>query len=50
MEIDSKVLANRGTITQVVVEIRRKGNGELIALGKQWMASNKLPVSEVSKL
>ena len=50
MEIDAKVLTSRGTLTQVMVEVRRKGSGELIALGKLWMASNKLAVSEVSKL
>ncbi|XP_022720892.1 uncharacterized protein LOC111278554 isoform X2 [Durio zibethinus] len=50
VEIDAKAIANRGTLTQVIVEVKRKGNGELIALGKQWMASNRLPVSEVSKL
>ena len=50
MEIDAKVLTSRGTLTQVMVEVRRKVNGELIALGKLWTASNKLAVSEVSKL
>ncbi|XVF26781.1 hypothetical protein REPUB_Repub14bG0048100 [Reevesia pubescens] len=50
VEIDAKVIANKGRLTQVMVELRRKGNGELIALGKQWMASNNLTVSQVSKL
>ncbi|XWS18983.1 hypothetical protein CRYUN_Cryun32bG0091700 [Craigia yunnanensis] len=50
VEIDAKVMADKGRLIQVMVEVRRKGNGELIALGKQWMASNKLTVSQVSKL
>ncbi|XVE52069.1 hypothetical protein DITRI_Ditri02bG0091400 [Diplodiscus trichospermus] len=49
VEIEAKVVANTGSLTQVMVEVRRKGNGELIALGKLWMASNKLAVSERRK-
>ncbi|XP_022715001.1 uncharacterized protein LOC111274545 isoform X1 [Durio zibethinus] len=41
VEIEAKVIGQKGKLTQVVVDVRRKGNGELIALGKQWMASNK---------
>ncbi|KAK6264092.1 hypothetical protein QUC31_012218 [Theobroma cacao] len=48
VEVDAKVMANKGRLTQVMVEVRRKGNGELIASGKQWMASNNLRVSQVS--
>ncbi|KAK8657142.1 hypothetical protein V6N13_035398 [Hibiscus sabdariffa] len=50
VEIESKVTANRGKLIHVVVEVRRKGNGELIAVGKQWMASNKLTVAQLSNL
>ncbi|MBA0557927.1 hypothetical protein Golob_014969 [Gossypium lobatum] len=32
-----------------VVEVRRKGNGEVIAIGKIWMALNKL-TPQVSNL
>ncbi|MFQ6668833.1 hypothetical protein Gotur_034335 [Gossypium turneri] len=48
VEIESKVIANRGNLIHVVVEVRRKGNGEVIALGKLWMASDKRTVAEVS--
>ncbi|KAG8483375.1 hypothetical protein CXB51_023164 [Gossypium anomalum] len=48
--IKSKVNANRGKLMHVVVEVRRKGNGEVIAEGKLWMASNKLTFAQVSKL
>ncbi|XVE88870.1 hypothetical protein DITRI_Ditri19aG0103500 [Diplodiscus trichospermus] len=41
VEIEPKVVGEKGKLSQVVVEIRRKENGELIALGKQWMASSK---------
>ncbi|XVF74561.1 hypothetical protein PTKIN_Ptkin13bG0119600 [Pterospermum kingtungense] len=50
VEIEAKVVATKGRLTQVMVEVRRKGNGELIALGKQWMASNNIKVAQVSKL
>ncbi|XP_022723770.1 uncharacterized protein LOC111280596 [Durio zibethinus] len=50
VEIDAKVVANRGKLIQGMVEVRRKGNGELIALGILWMASNSLTVSQVSRL
>ncbi|MBA0615260.1 hypothetical protein Godav_015416, partial [Gossypium davidsonii] len=42
VEIESKVSANRGKLMHAVVEVRRKGNGEVIAIGKVWMALNKL--------
>ncbi|MBA0876664.1 hypothetical protein Goshw_003766, partial [Gossypium schwendimanii] len=42
VEIESKVGAKRGKLMHVAVEVRRKGNGEVIAVGKQWMAVNKL--------
>ncbi|KAG4183009.1 Acyl-coenzyme A thioesterase 13 [Gossypium arboreum] len=48
--IESKVSANKGNLIHVVVEVKRKGNGEVIAVGKQWMASNKLSVAQVSNL
>ncbi|XVF24955.1 hypothetical protein REPUB_Repub13aG0172200 [Reevesia pubescens] len=41
LEIEAKVTGEKGKLSQVVVEVRRKENGELIALGKQWMASSK---------
>ncbi|KAE8662100.1 proline-rich receptor-like protein kinase PERK1 [Hibiscus syriacus] len=50
VEIESKVTANRGKLLHVVVEVKRKGNGEVIAVGKQWMASNKLTVAQLSNL
>ncbi|MBA0739817.1 hypothetical protein Gogos_013048, partial [Gossypium gossypioides] len=42
VEIESKVGANRGKLVHVAVEVRRKGNGEVIAVGKLWKAVNKL--------
>ncbi|KAA3455563.1 Thioesterase superfamily [Gossypium australe] len=51
VEIESKVNANRGKLMHVVIEVRRKGNGELIAEGKLWMAaSTKFTLAQVSKL
>ncbi|XVF24956.1 hypothetical protein REPUB_Repub13aG0172300 [Reevesia pubescens] len=40
VEIESKVIGNRGKLTSFVVEIKRKDDGELIAIGKQWTVSN----------
>ncbi|MBA0615258.1 hypothetical protein Godav_015415, partial [Gossypium davidsonii] len=42
VEIESKVGVNRGKLMHVAVEVRRKGNGEVIAVGNLWMAINKL--------
>ncbi|KAG4129445.1 hypothetical protein ERO13_D09G081701v2 [Gossypium hirsutum] len=50
VEIKSKVSANRGKLMHAVVEVRREGNGEVIAVGKLWTASNKLTFAQVSKL
>ncbi|KAE8736475.1 acyl-CoA synthetase family member 3 [Hibiscus syriacus] len=50
VEIESKVTANKGRLIHVVVEAKRKANGEVIAVGKQWMASNKLTVSQASNI
>ncbi|XP_016670045.1 uncharacterized protein [Gossypium hirsutum] len=49
VEIESKVSAKRGKLMHVAVEVRRKGNGEVIAVGKLWMAVNKL-TPQVSNL
>ncbi|CAK7356717.1 unnamed protein product [Dovyalis caffra] len=40
VELEANVVGDKGRITSVVIEVRRKSNGELVALGKQWMASN----------
>ena len=52
MEIEAKVVAEKGRLSHVLVEVRRKENSELIAFGKQWMASNRnsLKASQTSKL
>ncbi|CAI0423196.1 unnamed protein product [Linum tenue] len=38
MEIEAKIVGGRGRLVSVVIEVRRRSNGELIALGKQWVA------------
>ncbi|XP_031279899.1 uncharacterized protein LOC116138322 isoform X2 [Pistacia vera] len=50
VEIEAKVVGERGRLTSVKVEVRRKDNGEVIALGKQWMVSNSINAAQVSKL
>ncbi|KAK8664281.1 hypothetical protein V6N13_084078 [Hibiscus sabdariffa] len=44
VEIEAKAVAMKGKLSQAVVEIRRKRNGEIIALDKQWMATHKASV------
>lgn len=50
VEINAKVLGNKGKLIQVMIEVRKKGNGDLIALAKQWMALKYFTVTTVSKL
>nr|POF17225.1 hypothetical protein CFP56_18341 [Quercus suber] len=53
VEIEAKVMAEKEILTSVVVEVRQKDNGKLIALGKQWMttrSTSKIKLSEKSKL
>lgn len=50
VEIEAKVIGHKGRLSSVVVEIRRKNNGELIALGKQWMSSINIVPSHLSKI
>ncbi|KAH1048057.1 hypothetical protein J1N35_038841 [Gossypium stocksii] len=50
VEINAMVLGNKGKLKQVMIEVRRKGNGDLIALAKQWMALNDVTVTTISKL
>ncbi|KAG8483377.1 hypothetical protein CXB51_023149 [Gossypium anomalum] len=50
VEIESRVMADKGKLIHVVVQVRKKGNGEVIAVGNLWMASNKLTIAQVSNL
>jgi len=44
VEIESKVVGagSKGKLAMVVMEVRRKDSGKLIALAKQWLASVNL--------
>ncbi|KAL5729162.1 hypothetical protein ACHQM5_002150 [Ranunculus cassubicifolius] len=37
--IDAKIVSNKGKLSSVLVEIRKKDSGEIVARGKQWMYS-----------
>ncbi|MBA0767404.1 hypothetical protein Gotri_016290 [Gossypium trilobum] len=50
VEIESRVMADKGKLIHVVVQVRKKGNGEVIAVGNLWMASNKLTIAQMSNL
>ncbi|EEF46436.1 acyl-CoA thioesterase, putative [Ricinus communis] len=42
VEIEAKVVGEKGKLMSVVTEVRKKDNGQLIALGRQWMASSNV--------
>lgn len=50
VEIEAKVVGEKEKATAAVVEIRRRSNGELIASGRQWMATGSNNRRELSKL
>ncbi|KAL4334592.1 hypothetical protein GQ457_07G031750 [Hibiscus cannabinus] len=52
VEIEAKVIGNKGKLTSVVVEVRKEDGGALIAVGKMWAASNEFraPWTQPSKL
>ncbi|KAJ4818319.1 Thioesterase superfamily protein [Rhynchospora pubera] len=39
VEIESRVVERKDMLTAVVVEVRKKGTGELVAIGRQWMSA-----------
>lgn len=39
VELQAEIVGDMGKLICVVVKVTRKENGELVALGKQWMAS-----------
>ncbi|KAF3341426.1 Acyl-coenzyme A thioesterase 13 [Carex littledalei] len=40
VEIEAHVLQNKGRLTGVMVEIRKKGDRSLVAVGREWMTSS----------
>ncbi|CAM8917213.1 unnamed protein product [Rhodiola kirilowii] len=42
VEVEAKVVGVSGRLASVVVQVRKKDDGELVALGKQWMAEAAL--------
>ncbi|KAJ1388766.1 Thioesterase domain [Sesbania bispinosa] len=38
VEVEGKVIGKKNELTSVIVEVRKKKNQELVAMGKQWMA------------
>uniref|UniRef100_A0A5B7BHB9 Acyl-coenzyme A thioesterase 13 n=1 Tax=Davidia involucrata TaxID=16924 RepID=A0A5B7BHB9_DAVIN len=43
VEIEAKVAGHKGKLASVVVKIKKKDSGEMIAMGKQWMTSVNVP-------
>ncbi|KAI4329236.1 hypothetical protein L6164_021523 [Bauhinia variegata] len=50
VELKATVVGKKEKLTSVVVEISKTRNGELIAVGKQWMASTNSNAYHASKL
>ncbi|RZC90543.1 hypothetical protein C5167_029677 [Papaver somniferum] len=38
VEIEAKVMGNKGNLSSVMMVIKKKENGDLVAIGKQWMS------------
>ncbi|XP_028240093.1 uncharacterized protein LOC114418784 isoform X2 [Glycine soja] len=43
VEVEAKVIRKKDELISVIVEVRKKHNGELVALGKLWMVARKNP-------
>uniref|UniRef100_A0A0D9UYS3 Thioesterase domain-containing protein n=1 Tax=Leersia perrieri TaxID=77586 RepID=A0A0D9UYS3_9ORYZ len=41
VELDGRVVEQKGKLTAVTVEIRKKDSGELVAIGRQWMSATR---------
>lgn len=41
VEIEAKVVSERAKLTSVLLEVRKTNNGQLVALGRLWVASNQ---------
>ncbi|XP_040378333.1 uncharacterized protein LOC102699642 isoform X2 [Oryza brachyantha] len=41
VELDGRVVEQKGKMTAVTVEIRKKDSGELVAIGRQWMSTTR---------
>ncbi|ONM00137.1 hypothetical protein Zm00014a_003939 [Zea mays] len=41
VEMDGRVVEQKGRMTAVAVEIRKKESGELVAIRRQWMTASR---------
>lgn len=49
--MEAEVIGKKGKLTSVMVEVRKKESGELVAVGKLWMAAVRKNVRhQASKL
>ncbi|KAK1362897.1 4HBT domain-containing protein [Heracleum sosnowskyi] len=42
VEIEAKIVGEKGRLISVVVEIKKKDNAELVAVGRVWMATDNI--------
>ncbi|KVH97983.1 uncharacterized protein LOC112511537 isoform X1 [Cynara cardunculus var. scolymus] len=49
VEIEANVVGQKGNLVAVVVNIKKKGNGEKVATGKQWMHTAPFKSSQAGK-
>lgn len=50
VEMDGRVVDQKGRMTAVMTEVRKKESGELVAIGRQWMTTSRPKGSQGSKL
>ncbi|XP_058114254.1 uncharacterized protein LOC131257394 [Magnolia sinica] len=50
VEIEGRVLGHKGKLSSVIVEVRKKGSGQIVAMGKQWMKTTFHLARSKSKL
>lgn len=39
--MEARVVEHKGMLTAVMVEVRKKSTGELVAIGRQWMSASR---------
>nr|XP_043637453.1 uncharacterized protein LOC122608412 [Erigeron canadensis] len=49
VEIEASVVGETGNLFSVVTDIRKKGTGEKVVVGKQWMQATPIKTSQAAK-
>ncbi|PWA72607.1 thioesterase superfamily protein [Artemisia annua] len=49
VEIEASVVGEKGNLVSVVIDIKKKGSGEKVVVGKQWMQATPLKRPHLSQ-